>query len=453
MEDAPSTPLAPWLAENSLPASIAEAAARAGVDSLEQLAAMSSRERVGELEGVTGGAGLKKVEAMKLKHRLESYRFAVRTAARKQAAGAAELTARALVGDGTTLAAMRGLAPPPAVRAAPPGLQPEPEQPAAQQPGPEPEPEPELEPEPEWRLEPELAQLPAEAIPPTAAPQQQPQAQPAAAAESAAQQTYDGLRERIQHLERGASPVGAEALAEPPQAGVGSVVALEGEATALCDEMDLLRQRAARAGEPLATQATRLEPRFWAFAGAALRLHAHASALHTDVEGKARRLHTAHKEKLEIEQAHREHRMHSESIEQLSLQKHAAEIRAMQVEVEEAKAALAEEASARAKEWAEASAMQEQLEAKLAQRTEQLRRLQLEFDMAGEQLEREFETQSSRLNAAETDLAETEAAFALLVRTPAPPTRLIHLSRVPSRDACLHRLPAIYPLNGHRVGR
>ena len=106
--------------------------------------------------------------------------------------------------------------------------------------------------------------------------------------------------------------------------------------------------------------------------------------------------------------------MHSESIEQLSLQKHAAEIRAMQVEVEEAKAALAEEASARAKEWAEASAMQEQLEAKLAQRSEQLRRLQLEFDMAGEQLEREFETQSSRLNAAETDLAETEAAFAEL---------------------------------------
>jgi hypothetical protein len=84
----------------------------------------------------------------------------------------------------------------------------------------------------------------------------------------------------------------------------------------------------------------------------------------------------------------------------------------MQVQVEEAKAALAEESAARAKEWAEATAMEEELKAKLAQRTEQHRRLQREFDMAGEQIERDFEAQSTRLHEAEINLAETESALA-----------------------------------------
>jgi hypothetical protein len=444
--EAAGTPLTSWLSEQSLPASIAEAAAQAGIGSVEQLAAMSNPE----VDGLATGAGLKKVVVMRLKHRLDSHRFAARTAARKQAAGQAEITARALVADGNTLAAARAMVLSPTTRSS--DAQPEaeathspqveqlqpmerpvspppqaqiprsPREPSATNRGavvsvssfssahPRGQPEPEPEPEPEWRLEPATTPQPGtgslpEAVPPPTTPG------------TAAQQTYDGLRDRIQHLERAApvsfASVGVEIVPDPVK-GVGSAADLEGEAAVLCDEMGLLRQRATKAGEPLATQATRLEPRLRSFASRALQLHSHASALQTESECKARRLQSAHDEKLEMEQAHREHRMHSESLEQLAEQKHAAEIRAMQVQVEEAKAALAEEASARAKEWAEASAMQEELEAKLAQRTEQLRRLQREFDMAGEQLDREFETQSSRLNATETDLAETETALAEL---------------------------------------
>ena len=52
----------------------------------------------------------------------------------------------------------------------------------------------------------------------------------------------------------------------------------------------------------------------------------------------------------------------AQKLEELEQQKHAARERTLQVEVEEAKAALAEEAAARAREWAESSSLQEQLE-------------------------------------------------------------------------------------------
>jgi hypothetical protein len=444
--------LGEWLSEQGLPASLVDAA---GVATVEQLAGLSNAE----IDSLASGAGLKKVVAMRLKRRLDSHRFAARSAARKQAAGAAELTARALVGDGNTLAAARAMVLSPRPSSDAPeveaqqadmdqleSLDPsEPSQPVESLSSPlpqgqlarsprapgrtkqstavsvssfstahpfEPEPEPEPEPELQWRLEPvdtlqQKTQVMPEAVPPQTLG-------------AAAQQTFDDLRDRIQHLERAAplsvtSPVSQNTPSS--SGGVGPRAEVESEATVLCDEMGLMRQRAGqagKAGKQLATQATRLEPRLRQFASRALQLHAHATDLYTDNEDKARRLQSAHEKNLEMERAHREHRIHSESLEQLAEQKHAAEVRAMQVQVEEAKAALAEESSARAKEWAEATAMEEELTAKLAQRTEQLRRLQREFDMAGEQVERDFETQSARLTETETNLAETEAALAEL---------------------------------------
>lgn len=440
------TPLGDWLTEHSLPASLADAA---GVASVEQLANLSNAE----IDSLAGGAGLKKVVVMRLKRRLDSHRFAARATARKQAAGAAELTARALVADGNTLAAARAMVLSPRQSTDAPAVT---QQVAMQRlesldasesselagslspraqigrspraPGQtkqslaasvsgfssahprEPEPEPELEPEFQWHLEPADATQQRTQVMPEAVPPLTPG--------TAAQQTFDDLRDRIQHLER-AVPVSVTSAGSEidrgPASRVGPRAELESEATVLCDEMGLLRQRAAQAGKAgtqLATQATRLEPRLRQFASRALQLHSHAVDLHADNEDKARRLQSAHEKNLDMERALREHRMHSESLEQLAGQKHAAEIRAMQVQVEEAKAALAEESAARAKEWAEATAMEEELKAKLAQRTEQHRRLQREFDMAGEQIERDFEAQSTRLHEAEINLAETESALA-----------------------------------------
>ena len=433
------TPLGDWLSEHSLPASLADVA---GVASVEQLAKLSNAE----IDSLATGAGLKKVVVMRLKRRLDSHRFAARATARKQAAGAAELTARALVADGNTLAAARAMVLSPRQSTDAPAVMQQVEMqrlesldaselselagslsPRAQiarsprAPGQtkqslaasvssfssahprEPEPEPELEPEFQWHLEPadatqQRTHKMVEAVPPLTP-------------RTAAQQTFDDLRDRIQHLERAVpvsvSSAGSE-IVRGSASAVGPRAELESEATVLCDEMGLLRQRAAQAGKAgtqLATQATRLEPRLRQFASRALQLHSHVSDLYAENEDRARRLQSAHEKHLDMERALREQRVHSESLEQLAGQKHAAEIRAMQVQVEETKAALAEESAARAKEWAEATAMEEELQAKLAQRTEQLRRLQREFDMAGEQIERE-------LNEAETNLADTESALA-----------------------------------------
>lgn len=129
----------------------------------------------------------------------------------------------------------------------------------------------------------------------------------------------------------------------------------------------------------------------------ALRLHAQAQALQSELDHKRRRLDAFHSEKLELQRMHEEHKMQSESVESLTQQRHSAAMASQQLEVEQARAALSAERAARDRERTEASALRGQLERRVAEKSGQVQRLQVEFEMAGEQIEREFEAQTKKL--------------------------------------------------------